>query len=324
MERALVTGCNGFVGRALVERLAGGGFEVWGADRVPAPAGFRGTSCLTGDLADAAFVARVVEAAKPDCVVHLAAQASVRQSFDEPVATLADSTLPALHLLNNMRVTGSQARVLLVGSADEYGTVAPEHLPLTESTEVNPESPYALAKSIQHQYGRMFARLYGVDAVMTRSFNHTGPGQRDAFVLSNFARQVAEIRRGRHAPVIDVGNLEVRRDFLDVRDVCDAYVVLLKRGRSGETYNVCSGRSYRIRDLLDQLCALAGVAVKIHVDQARLRPVDMPELRGDPAKMAEHTGWTARIPIEETLQSLLDYWDGRLHGNQDPRESRAT
>jgi GDP-4-dehydro-6-deoxy-D-mannose reductase len=147
---------------------------------------------------------------------------------------------------------------------------------------------------------------------MTRSFNHTGPGQRDAFVLSSFAKQVAEIRRGRRRPVIDVGNLEVRRDFLDVRDVCDAYVALLEKGCSGETYNVCSGNSYRLRDLLDRLCALAGAEVRINVDPARLRPVDVAELRGDPSKMREHTGWTAKHPIEETLTTLLEYWDREL------------
>jgi GDP-4-dehydro-6-deoxy-D-mannose reductase len=309
MQKVLVTGCNGFVGRALVERLVAGGFEVWGADRAEGPSPFRGTSCLVGELADAGFVARCLDSVAFDGIVHLAAQSSVRRSFDEPVATLGDNTLPALHLLNHVRASASRARVLLVGSADEYGAAAAEHLPVMESTPVRPESPYALAKSIQNQFGRMFATLYGVDAVMTRSFNHTGPGQRDAFVLSSFARQVAQIRRGLRKPVIDVGNVEVRRDFLDVRDVCDAYVVLLKKGRSGETYNVCSGRSYRIRDLLDRMAELAGVKVKVHVDEKRLRPVDVPELRGDPTKMREHTGWTAKRPIEETLKSLLEYWE---------------
>jgi GDP-4-dehydro-6-deoxy-D-mannose reductase len=310
MERVLVTGCNGFVGGALVGRLASAGFAVWGADRVAPADGFAGESCLVGDLTDVAFVDRVIETVNPGHVVHLAAQSSVRRSFDEPVGTLRDNTLPTLHILERLRDAGSRARVLLVGSAEEYGSVSPGQLPLPESAPSNPESPYALAKAVQNQYGRMYARLYGVDTVMTRSFNHTGPGQRDVFVLPSFARQVAEIRRGRRAPVIDVGNVEVRRDFLDVRDVCDAYVVLLMRGRSGETYNVCSGQSYRVRDLLDRLCALAGVTVKIHVDASRLRPVDMPELRGDPGKMREHTGWTAKHPIDETLQSLLDYWDG--------------
>jgi GDP-4-dehydro-6-deoxy-D-mannose reductase len=312
MQRALVTGCNGFVGRALVGRLAAGGFEVRGVDRAASCDAVPEGSYFSGDLGDAAFVARAIEASRTDCIIHLAAQSSVRRSFDEPLTTLGDGTLPALNILNHLRVSGTPARVLLVGSAEEYGTVDAEHLPLSESLPANPGSPYALAKSIQNQFGVMFASLYRVDTVMTRSFNHTGPGQRDEFVLANFAKQVAEIKRGKREPVIDVGDLEVRRDFLDVRDVCDAYVVLLKKGRSGETYNVCSGRSYRIRELLDRLCALAGVKVKVHVDKTRLRPVDMPELRGDPSKIREHTGWSARIDIDETLKAMLADWDQKL------------
>ena len=236
------------------------------------------------------------------------------KSFDEPTTTLQDGTAPALHILEHVRQGKRSPRVLLIGSADEYGSVSPAQIPVREDIPVNPESPYALAKAIQNHYGRMYAKLYRVDAVMTRSFNHTGPGQRDVFVLSSFAKQVAEIRRGQREAEIEVGNLDVRRDFLDVRDVCDAYVVLLKKGRMGETYNVCSGQSYRVGDLLRELCALAGVHVAIRVDVARLRPVDTPELRGDPSKMTQHTGWTVKVPIQETLQSLLDYWDGVLEG----------
>jgi GDP-4-dehydro-6-deoxy-D-mannose reductase len=311
-QRALVTGCNGFVGRALTARLAAGGFDVRGVDRVEADDELPASRRLTGDLADPAFVAAAISAEPVDWIVHLAAQSSVRRSFDEPVETLADGTFPALHILDHLRTTKSRARVLLVGSADEYGVVPPEKMPIVETHPVRPASPYALAKSIQNQYGVMFRALYGVDTVMTRSFNHTGPGQREDFVLASFARQVAEIRLGKREPVMDVGDLEVRRDFLDVRDVCDAYTVLLMKGRSGETYNVCSGKSYRIRDLLDWMCALAGVKVKIHVDQTRLRPVDMPELRGSPARLREHTGWTAKLNIEETLHAMLEYWDRRL------------
>jgi GDP-4-dehydro-6-deoxy-D-mannose reductase len=309
MDKALVTGCNGFVGRALVARLAVAGYEVWGADRVDAGGGFHGAQCLVGDLCDEAFVEDVLGRSGPACIVHLAGQASVRQSFDDPAHTLSDNTQPALNILNVLRRRKSIARVLLIGSADEYGSVHPSQLPLVEATPVNPESPYALAKVIQSQTGRMFARLYSVDAVMTRSFNHTGPGQRDAFVLSSFARQVAAIRRRTRGETIEVGNLDVKRDFLDVRDVCDAYVVLLKKGRTGETYNVCSGQSYRIGDMLRQMCDIAGVDVTIRVDASRLRPVDMPDLRGDPGKIHAHTGWSARRPIAETLASLLDYWD---------------
>jgi GDP-4-dehydro-6-deoxy-D-mannose reductase len=296
----------------MVARLRVGGFEVRGVDRTETCDVMPGEAYLSGDLRDPGFVAEAIEVSDLDCIVHLAAQSSVRRSFDEPASTLSDGTLPALNMLNHIRESGEKTRVLLVGSADEYGVVPASAMPIAETHAVAPGSPYALAKSIQNQFGTMFCSLYNVDTVLTRSFNHTGPGQREDFVLANFARQVAEIKRGRREPVIEVGNLDIRRDFLDVRDVCDAYVVLLKKGRSGETYNVCSGNSYRIRDLLDRMCELAGVKVTIRIDQARLRPVDMPELRGDASKMKEHTGWSARLDINETLKAMLEDWDRRL------------
>ncbi len=315
MERALVTGCNGFVGRALVSRLAGAGYEVWGADRSEADASFKGKRYLRGDLTDAEFVASVLDDSSPACIVHLAAQSSVAKSFQAPASTVHDGTTPALHILEHARGSKSSARILLIGSADEYGSVSPAQIPVREDTPANPENPYALAKAIQNHYGRMYAKLYRVDTMMTRSFNHTGPGQSDVFVLPSFAKQVAEIKRGTRDAEIEVGDLDVRRDFMDVRDVCDAYVVLLKKGRMGETYNVCSGQSYRVGDLLRELCALAGVHVAIRVDVARLRPVDTPELRGDPSKMQQHTGWTTKLAIGDTLKALLDYWDGVLEGS---------
>ena len=311
MERALVTGCNGFVGRALVTRLISAGYEVWGADRSDDDS-FAGKKHLRGDLSDEQFVASVIDESQPACIVHLAAQSSVAKSFDEPVATFRDGTAPALHILEHTRAKQLGTRVLLVGSADEYGTVKPSQLPLREDAPVLPESPYALAKSIQNSFGSMYSKLYRVDVMMTRSFNHTGPGQREAFVLSSFAKQIAEIRRGLRDAEMEVGNLDVRRDFLDVRDVCDAYVVLLKKGRMGETYNVCSGQAYGVGDLLRELCKLAGVHVSIRVDVKRLRPVDTPELRGDTSKMSSHTGWSPKIAIQDTLKALLDYWDGVL------------
>ena len=311
-QRALVTGCNGFVGRTLISRLQAADYEVRGVDRADSTDALPAAAYVSGDLTDSAFVASLLDSSTPDCIVHLAAQSSVRRSFDEPAKTLSDGTLPALHILDHLRTSDSEARVLLVGSADEYGVVPPEKMPIPETHPVNPASPYALAKAIQNHYGVMYYALYGVDTVMTRSFNHTGPGQRDDFVLANFARQVAEIKLRRREPVMEVGDLEIRRDFLDVRDVCDAYVSLLEDGRSGVTYNVCSGHSHRIRDLLDHLCKLAGVKVAIRVDKERLRPVDMPDLCGDASRIGAHTGWTATLNIEETLQAMLEDWDRKL------------
>jgi GDP-4-dehydro-6-deoxy-D-mannose reductase len=312
VERALVTGCNGFVGRALAARLASAGYEVWGVDRSEAGDGPSVARQFQGDLNDEAFVAQVVDDAQPACIVHLAAQSSVAKSFDEPTQTIRDGAAPALHILEHARRTQSSARLLLVGSADEYGPVSPAQIPVREDVPPNPENPYALAKAIQNSLGRMYAKLYRVDVMMTRSFNHTGPGQRESYVLSSFAKQIAEIRRGLREAEMEVGNLDVRRDFLDVRDVCDAYVVLLKKGRMGETYNVCSGQSYRVGDLLREMCNLAGVHVSIRVDISRLRPVDTPELRGDASKMSSHTGWSPKHAIQDTMKALLDYWDGVL------------
>ena len=312
MARVLVTGCDGFVGRVLVERLARAGDEVWGIDRVEGDAEFAGHTRLCADLTDNEAVTRALDQAAPDRIAHLAAQASVRASFDEPIPTILNNTVPTFHILNWLKSANRPVRLLAIGSAEEYGTIAPEALPLTEHTPVNPSSPYALAKSIQNQACGAFATLYGVDVVITRSFNHTGAGQRDDFVLPSFARQVAEIKAGVRENVMQVGNLDVKRDFLDVREVCEAYIALLAKGEAGETYNVCSGNSYRVRDMLERLCELAGVDVKIIVDPERLRPVDMPELRGDPSKLEDVTGWKASIPIDDTLQSLLDYWAGRV------------
>jgi len=312
MQRALITGCNGFVGRLLVARMHAAGYRVRGVDRAETSEAVTAAAYLSGDLTDGDFVARAIETGTADCIVHLAAQSSVRRSFDDPAGTLRNGTLPALNILNHLRTTGVKTRVLLVGSADEYGVVPPEEMPIAETYPVHPASPYALAKSIQNHFGVMFHALYGVDTVMTRSFNHTGPGQHEDFVLANFARQVAMIKRGKKDAVIEVGDLEIRRDFLDVRDVCDGYVALLEKGRSGETYNLCSGGSYRIRDLLDRMCELAGVHVTIKIDKTRLRPVDMPELRGDPSKMREHTGWMPKRSIDETMQAMLDDFERLL------------
>jgi len=300
------------VGRVLAALLVSAGHRVFGAERDVGVALPEGVTPFAGDLSDPRVVGRVLGASSPDWIVHLAAQSSVRHSFDDPAGTIAANTLPALHLLDGLRQVGHGARILLVGSADEYGVIAPEDLPVREVHPIRPQSPYALAKSVQASYGSLYAVRYGVDVVITRSFNHTGPGQRDSFVLPAFARQLCEIRTGTRTAVMEVGNLDVWRDFTDVRDVCDAYVALLERGRTGEIYNVCSGQAVSIRDTLEKLRRITGVDVSVRKDAARMRPVDMPELRGDAGKIREHTGWSPSIPLDDTLHSLIDYWNDHV------------
>jgi GDP-4-dehydro-6-deoxy-D-mannose reductase len=306
VKPVLVTGSNGFVGRALTRALETEGFEVWGVDRERDPHEHSGRT-LAGDLCDAAFVKSVLERIRPQAIVHLAAQSSAGRSFDDPHFTIKNNLLPALHLLEHLR-SGAGARLLSVGSAEIYGPCTTNDLPLSEERAPNPISPYALSKMFQELSCAHYASVYGLDVVMTRSFNHTGAGQRDTFVLSSFARQVVEIKNGVRPPQVHVGNIDVRRDFLDVSDVCRAYALLLARGRRGTVYNVCSGVAYSLRDLLLKLAALAGVEVEILSDPERIRSRDIPELRGDNRRIATDTGWAPTIPIEETLRTLVDFW----------------
>ncbi|MEE9271493.1 MAG: GDP-mannose 4,6-dehydratase [Candidatus Krumholzibacteria bacterium] len=312
MDRVLVTGCGGFVGRVLSGVLAEAGFEVWGIDRAADGGGVAGEHFISLGLEDRRAVDGFLERARARYIVHLAAQSSAGRSFDEPQQTIENNVLPVLHILEYLRTSGTETRLLAVGSSEVYGAVTKKDLPLVESSPVSPVSPYALSKLIQEQCCRQYAGLYEVDVVVTRSFNHTGAGQRDAFVLSSFARQIVEIRSGVRKPVVEVGNADVRRDFLDVRDVCDAYVALLGKGQCGAVYNVCSGVSYSLRELLEKLAALCGVEIEVRVDPKRARPVDIEELRGDPAKITADTGWRPSTPIETTLQSLLDYWSREI------------
>lgn len=309
MKRLLVTGSRGFVGRALTAALEAEGFEVWGVDRDHDPETDR---VLAADLCDREAVTSVLDRVRPGYIVHLAAQSSAGRSFEDPHFTIRNNVLPALNILEYLRENGGAGtRLLAVGSAEIYGPVATGDLPLVEDRVPRPVSPYALGKLFQEQCCEQYGSLYGLDVVMTRSFNHTGTGQRDTFVLPSFARQIIDIKNGRRSRHVGVGNVEVRRDFLDVRDVCRAYARLLESGQRGTVYNVCSGAAYSLRELLERLAALAGVTVEIRAETDRIRPMDIPELRGDNRRIAADTGWAPSIPIDEMLRTLLDYWSSK-------------
>ncbi len=314
MKRILVTGCWGFVGRFVVELLQSRGYEVWGTDIRDSQKDFPGKECVIGDLLDERTVTLLLDVADPDAIIHLAGQSSARLSFDEPHRTIRSNILPCLYILDLLRTRSLRTRLLAVGSAEEYGPLDAGAMPIKEDCPTHPVSPYALSKAMQNECCRSYHSLYNVDVIITRSFNHTGPGQTDTFVLGSIARQIAEIEEGLREPVIEIGNLEVRRDFLDVRDVGEAYLSLLEKGKSGEVYNVCSGKAYNLHELLDQLCRFASMDVELRVTKDRLRPVDTPELRGDPGKIHGDTGWAPRIPIEKTLQALLDHWRESIRG----------
>lgn len=291
--RAFVTGGHGFVGPHLIEHLSASG------DEVEAP------HQRELDLDDADGLTDALRAARPDAVYHLAALAHVGESWDDPRRTFAVNATGTLHLLEAARRCDPIPRVLLVGSAEVYGTVKSDALPLHEDAPLVPVTPYAASKVAAEYLGVQYHLGYGVPVVRARSFNHVGPGQRGSFVVADIARRVAEAIRTGSSDPIRVGNLAARRDFTDVRDVVRAYRLLVERGQAGEVYNVCSGHGVAVEELAHRLLEIADVDVAIETDPALVRPVDVPVLIGDNRRITAVTGWKPEIALDDTLRAVV-------------------
>ena len=290
--RVFVTGAAGFVGQRLQARLEARGTDVIGTD-------------LELDVGDARRVADAVSAARPDAIVHLAAISFVPEAASNPEAVYRVNFVGAHSVLEATRKLSPGVRLLLVGSGYVYGAADPGAPPFAESAPLRPDSPYAWSKAAADLLGGCYADR-GVDVVRVRPFNHTGPGRPDHFVESSFARQIAEIEAGLRPPKMVVGNLDAVRDFLDVEDVLDAYVRLLDPEVPGGVYNIASGKSTSIRDLLDLLLAESSIQPVVTVDQARWRPADSSV--GCAERLEKVTGWAPEVPLRETLECLLDGW----------------
>ena len=292
--KALVTGATGFVGPYLARHLADNGDEVVETDR------------STGlDICDRESLEAMLAEVAPDVIYHLAGDSDVGGSWHHPADTFRANAEGTLHVLEAARAVGV-GRVLTIGSADVYGTVTPEELPLTENSELRPTSPYAASK-VAAEYLSLQAWLgYGLEVIRVRAFNHLGPGQSPRFVTPAIAHRIVENERSGDTTV-PVGNLTAERDLTDVRDVVRAYRLLATTGTPGEVYNVCSGRSSAIRQLAEQLLELAVHPMELTTDPALLRPVDIPVLRGDNSKLRAATGWTPEIPLERTLSDLMEH-----------------
>ncbi len=258
------------------------------------------------DLLDFVCVKNYMQSERPGIIFHLAGQSAVGLSWKEPQMTFSINVNATLNLLDAARELPAPARVLLIGSGDEYGKTDGA-APIKETAPLKPETPYAVSKCAQEEMARLYTRAYGMDIVLTRSFNHTGPQQRRGFVVPDFASQIAAIEKGGD-PVLKVGNLSAERDFSDVRDVARAYRLLAEKGRTGEIYNVGAGKACRIRDLLDILLSYAGRKIDVRQDAAKMRPVDVPVIVSDITKLQKDTGFAAEYTIEETLRDTLDYW----------------
>lgn len=310
--RAFITGADGFVGQWLVRELQDAGYEVHGgsrAARMPlrtldaARAGAMHWHRI--DLSEPESLCAAISASRPDAIFHLAAQANVPASIADPADTFETNLLGTVRLLDACRREAPDAMLVVAGSADVYGFAEPASMPLREDAPLRPANPYAASKAAAEVSTLQYARCGWVRALVTRSFNHTGPGQSDAFAAPAFAKQIAAIKSGAQKPVLRVGNLEAMRDFLDVRDVVAAYRLLAERGGPCNVYNVCSGLAVSMREIVDELIRIAGVEVTIAEDPARMRPSDTPILIGDAGALQRATGWMPKIPLTQTLTDLL-------------------
>ena len=298
--RALITGAAGFVGGHLWAHAAERGAELVGPSREEL------------DLLDAAAVRRLVAGFRPEAVFHLAALASVGQSWSEPAETLDNNMRATLNLLEAVRAEAPEAVVLAAGSGEQYGPVAEDRLPVGEDEPFRPQNPYAVSKASADLLAGFYADAHGLRVVRTRAFNHAGPGQSDAYVVAAFARQIAEAERaGLEELVIETGNLAPRRDFTDVRDVVRAYWLAVEQGVPA-IYNVCSGVSVPVADILARLADLTDLRVEQRTDPARLRKHEVMDIRGSHERLTEATGWQPEIALETTLADTLDWW--RNHG----------
>ena len=317
--RILVTGGTGFAGSFLVERLLDEGHELFGLVHpstshqvLPDHARF---VAIEGDLLAPDSLAKVMAVARPQLIYHLAGQASPGLSWEKPALTLAVNAGGTASLLVAAAQLSPLPRVLVVTSAEIYGPILPQDLPLTEATPPAPKHPYGVSKLAASQLVGLYWQRYGLPVIEARPFNHIGPRQMPGFVVPDFASQFAAIKLGQKPPILAVGNLNAERDFTDVRDVVAAYIALMDKGQPGESYLICSGQAVSIQTIFDTLAELAGVAVTVEQDPARLRPLDTPCLYGSYEKLQRDTGWRPHVPLRQSLADALNDWLQRLQNH---------
>jgi len=315
--RAFITGIAGFAGSHLADLLLSEGIEVWGTVHSPERASniehCRDRLNLSVcDIADKAALSGALSEAKPDWVFHLAALSFLPTADKKPQEAVSSNILGSLNLLDCVRQCCPEATVVMISSSAVYGRVPPGELPIKEDARLKPESMYAITKVTQEHITELYHRRFNLRTINLRPFNHLGPRQSDLFVASSFARQIAEIEKGKREGVIHVGDLSAERDFTDVRDVVRAYRLAAEKCEVGETYNICSGKTISIRRVLDTLLELAKIEVRVETEPSRLRSSDLSVLSGDFSKFQAATGWRPEIPIERSLADLLDYWRERV------------
>lgn len=306
----LIVGGAGFVGGYLSEYLTNEGNRVFITKMPGDNFNTKGVDAIDMNLLNIEEIEDAFIKSSPDVIFNLAAQSSVAASWKHPQLTVDINIKGVINLLEVIKKTNIKPKIVLIGSGEEYGIINENDLPVNENKQLVPINVYAATKACQENMGRIYANAYDMDIVMTRSFNHFGPRQSADFVVAAFCKQIAEIEKGLNEPVINVGNLSAKRDFLDVRDVVVAYSLLMKSGKKGEAYNVGSGKAVEIKKILDEILKLTNMDIKINIDKEKFRPIDVPVIEADVAKLKRHTGWAAKIPLASTVEDTLNYWRG--------------
>lgn len=314
-KKALITGITGFVGSHMAEFLLSEGLEVFGIGRWRSKKEHIGhlngkITILEADLLDPHSLDQIMLAVRPDYIFHLAAQSYVPASWTSPAVTLEINVVGSANLFEAVRKAQIDPKIQIACSSEEYGMVYKNEVPIKETNPIRPLSPYGVSKAAMDFLGYQYNQSYGMRIVRTRGFNHTGPRRGEVFAESDFAKQIAEIEKGLKAPIIEVGNLEAERDYTDVRDMVRGYYLAVEKGEMGEVYNICSGKAYKIREVLDMLLSFSKIKIEVKQDPKRMRPSDVPILLGDNSKFTKQTGWKPMIPFEKTMEDLLNYWRG--------------
>lgn len=303
--RALITGSQGFVGRYLRQELEQNGYEVTGLDIQS------GEKTLQADLLDGEQMKAAVAHCAPDIVIHLAGQANVGLSWSMPQKTVEINLIGSVNLMEAVRAYNPAVRMVLVGSSDQYGNMGAAGKLVSEDLIMMPQTPYAASKLAQENMAGIYVRAYGMTICMTRSFNHGGAGQREGFLIPDFAAGIVRVERGLAAKLM-VGNLTAKRDFTHVKDVVRAYRLIAERGTSGEVYNVGSGTVHSAQEILDRLLSMAKCEIPVEQDPGKMRPSDTPVICCDHSKLTAHTGWEPELGLDEILRDSIEYWRAKI------------
>lgn len=310
--KSLIIGAAGFVGAYLMKHLKDDLKQEIFVTKMPQEQiDAEDVTVFDLNILEKDAIAALLKDIQPDYIFHLAAQSSVSVSWKNPQLTIDVNVKGGVNLLEALRELEYKPRVLLIGSGEEYGHILPDETPIQEDNTLRPGNIYAATKACQNMLGKIYADAYGLQVMMVRAFNHVGPNQAPLFVVADFCKQVAQIEAGKQEAVIKVGNLAAKRDFTDVRDVVRAYGMLIEKGEAGETYNIGSGHAIAIDEILKMIVANSKVDIKVEIDQAKLRPVDVPIIEADTAKLREITGWKPQISLEQTIEETLNYWRDR-------------